>query len=38
MKNFPSSKMLSVYTVDMDDKNINIMFIDRDRSIQEEKE
>ncbi|PKE06058.1 hypothetical protein CW676_09885 [Macrococcoides caseolyticum] len=39
MKNFPSSKnVICIYTEDMDDKNINILFIDREWSIQKEKE
>lgn len=39
MKHFPSSKnVICIYTEDMDDKDINILFIDREWSIQEKKE
>lgn len=39
MKKFPSSKnVICIYAEDMDDKNINILFIDREWSIQKEKE
>lgn len=39
MKKFPSSRnVICIYAEDMDDKNINILFIDREWSIQKEKE